>query len=194
MKPVSAPGIFQGRILGDAGGWLNFFPVNTSGWNEVAIILHTTFRVHVYCMPFDLHFWFKFHWNVLLWSNWQWTVVDFGLDNGLARNRRQTIIWTNDGLIHLGVHVSLSVDALVFCIEYCNYHIVQSSLLIVHSLQNHNDVIKWKHFPHCWPFVREFINHRWTPLIKASDAKLWCFLRSAPEQTVEQRSAKSKLG
>ena len=44
----------------------------------------------------------------------------------------------------------------------------------------HNDVMKWKHFPRYWPF-----GHRWIPLTKASDTELWCFLWSAPEQTVE---------
>ena len=28
--------------------------------------------------------------------------------------------------------------------------------------------------------------HRWIPLTKASGADLWCFLWSAPEQTVQQ--------
>ena len=32
----------------------------------------------------------------------------------------------------------------------------------------------------------EFTGHRWIPLAKASEAGLWCFLWSAPEQTVEQ--------
>ena len=31
------------------------------------------------------------------------------------------------------------------------------------------DVIKWKHFPRYWPFVGEFIVHRWIPLTKTSD-------------------------
>ena len=39
----------------------------------------------------------------------------------------------------------------------------------------HDDVIKWKHFPHYWPFVRGI------PRTKASDAEFWCFLWSAPE-------------
>ena len=34
----------------------------------------------------------------------------------------------------------------------------------------HDDVIKWKHFPRNWPFVRGI--HR--SLTKASDAELWC--------------------
>ena len=44
------------------------------------------------------------------------------------------------------------------------------------SLCNHYDVIKWKHFPCYWPFVREFIGPRWIPRTKASDAELRCFL------------------
>ena len=31
---------------------------------------------------------------------------------------------------------------------------------------------------------REFTGHRWISLTKASDAEFWCFLLSAPEQTV----------
>ena len=52
----------------------------------------------------------------------------------------------------------------------------------------HDDVIKWKHFPRNWPFARESTGQRWIPLTKASDAALWCFLWSPPEQTVEQTS------
>ena len=36
------------------------------------------------------------------------------------------------------------------------------------------------------PLWGEPSGHRWVPLTKASDAELWCFLWSAPEQTVEQ--------
>ena len=51
--------------------------------------------------------------------------------------------------------------------------------------QTHDDVIKWKHFPRNWPFVRGIHRSRWIPHTKASDAELWCFLWSASEQTVE---------
>ena len=50
----------------------------------------------------------------------------------------------------------------------------------------HDDVIKWKHFPRYWPFVREPTGHRWIPMTKASDVELWYFLWSAREQTFEQ--------
>ena len=46
-------------------------------------------------------------------------------------------------------------------------------------LASHDDVIKWKHLPHFWPFVRGI--HRWISLTKARNAELWCFLWSAPE-------------
>ena len=36
------------------------------------------------------------------------------------------------------------------------------------------------------PLCGEFTGHQWIPLTKGSDTKLWCFLWSAPEQTVEQ--------
>ena len=49
------------------------------------------------------------------------------------------------------------------------------------ALVLYDGVIKWKHFPRYWPFVREFTGQRWIPLTKASDAGLWYFLWSAPE-------------
>ena len=48
-------------------------------------------------------------------------------------------------------------------------------LYLLCFLMMHDDVIKWKHFPHYWPFV-----HQWIPHTKASKAELWCFLWSAP--------------
>ena len=36
------------------------------------------------------------------------------------------------------------------------------------------------------PLGGESTSHRWIPLAKAIDDELWCFLRFAPEQTVEQ--------
>ena len=36
------------------------------------------------------------------------------------------------------------------------------------------------------PLWEDSTSHQWIPLTKASDAELWCFLWSAPEQMVEQ--------
>ena len=46
-----------------------------------------------------------------------------------------------------------------------------------HSLwcRGHDDVIKWKHFPRYWPFVRGIYR------TKPSDVQLWCFRWSATE-------------
>ena len=51
-----------------------------------------------------------------------------------------------------------------------------------------DDVIKWKHFCVTGLLCGECTGHRWIPftITKASDAELWCFLLSAPEQTAEQ--------
>ena len=46
---------------------------------------------------------------------------------------------------------------------------------------NHDDDIKWKHFPRYWTFVRGIHRSRWIPRTKASGAELWCFRWSAPE-------------
>ena len=46
--------------------------------------------------------------------------------------------------------------------------------------RDHDDVIKWKHFPRYWPFVWGEIS-RWISHTKASDAELSYFLWSAPE-------------
>ena len=50
----------------------------------------------------------------------------------------------------------------------------------------HDDVIKWKPFPCSGPLWGESTGHRWIPLIKASDAELWCLILSAPQQRVMQ--------
>ena len=50
-------------------------------------------------------------------------------------------------------------------------------------ISNHDDVIKWKHFPRYWSFVWGI--HRSPGPVnsphKASDAELWCFLWFVPE-------------
>ena len=43
--------------------------------------------------------------------------------------------------------------------------------------------------PYCW----EFTGRWWIPLTKASDAELWCFLWSVPEQTVEQKMRRCRF-
>ena len=46
---------------------------------------------------------------------------------------------------------------------------------------NHDDVIKWKHFPRYWPFMRGIHRSPVNSRTKASDTELWCFLWSVSE-------------
>ena len=52
----------------------------------------------------------------------------------------------------------------------------------------HDDVMKWRHFPRNWPFVRGIHRSGWIPRTKASDAELWCFLWSVPEYKCSKQS------
>ena len=55
---------------------------------------------------------------------------------------------------------------------------------------SHGDVIKWKHIPRYWPFVREIRRSPMNSPHKASDAELFFnFIWSTPEQTVEKTVA-----
>ena len=49
-------------------------------------------------------------------SNWQWSSI--GLDNGLAPNRRQAIIWTNADPVHLRIHAAQGRDELIHSATY----------------------------------------------------------------------------
>ena len=61
-----------------------------------------------------------------------------------------------------------------------------SLLPFAKKTQSHDDVIKLNHFRVTGPLWGESTGHRWIPRTIASDADLWCFLWSAPEQTVKQ--------
>ena len=79
---------------------------------------------------------------------------------------RQVINWTN---------VSPDLWRHMSSLAHNSHH--NNFLLAV----SHDDVIKWKHFPRNWPFVRGIHRSRWIPHTKASDAELWCLLWSASE-------------
>ena len=54
------------------------------------------------------------------------------------------------------------------------------------TVYHYDGVIKWKKIPRYWLFVRGIHQPPGLPLTKASDAELWCFFGSEPEQTVKQ--------
>ena len=49
---------------------------------------------------------------------------------------------------------------------------VSNGALTYGRQRRHDDVIKWKHFPRYWPFVRGIHRSRWIPRTKARDAEL----------------------
>ena len=57
-----------------------------------------------------------------------------------------------------------------FCVAICNLPWYHKDLMCIHD-----DIIKWKHFPRYWPFVRGIHRSRWIHHTKASDAELWFF-------------------
>ena len=87
------------------------------------------------------------------------------------------------GLMHGGPvkHIRLTYASLNYVITATGWGNDLQSVPGQTFTWNHDDVIKWKHFPRYWPFVRGIHGHRWIPLTKASDAELWCFLSSASE-------------
>ena len=78
-------------------------------------------------------------------------------------------------------------DAITFTWHHCNmtssfHHVLYHQVPPIRvTCFRHDDVIKWKHFPRTWPFVRGIHRSRWIPNTKASDAELWCFLWSVSE-------------
>ena len=91
----------------------------------------------------------------------------------------------------INIYLSWSVDRFdgwwqvaghpIFCTR-CKYH---NNAKFGFRAPQDDYVIKWGHFPRYWPFVWRIHRSRLIPLTKASDAELWCFLWSAPEQTAE---------
>ena len=69
----------------------------------------------------------------------------------------QTIIWTNE---YRRIHASLSLNELtgfVYISSSFLAHVIYAptAFKVLHgNIGLHDDVIKWKHFPRYWPFVR----------------------------------------
>ena len=84
---------------------------------------------------------------------------------------------TLDSLVYR-VFIFLIIDTVMF--YFISFSTVWPRANISHDIRYfyHDDVIKWKHFPRNWPFVRGIHRPRWIPHTKASDAELWCFLWS----------------
>ena len=61
--------------------------------------------------------------------------------------------------------VIMSMSIRLWCMAYGNFQTVLMPANLAHFPCDifHDDVIKWKHFPRCWLFVRGTTGHRWIP-------------------------------
>ena len=92
-------------------------------WTQQLMINSTSSRQNGRHFADNIYFQVHFHeWKVLYFdsnftdicskgSNWQSPSI--GLDNGLAPNRRQAIIWTNANPIHWRIYAALGGDELI---------------------------------------------------------------------------------
>ena len=122
----------------------------------------------------------------ILWKHAQCTLI-----MRFAAGRRKTIHqWQCS--FHLKAVLSL-VKRIATVLDRCSdtgpggaeFYITVNMIMFSSHLTN-DDVTKWKHFPRYRPFVRG--NHR-PPVNSAHKGRwrrVWCFLWSAPEQTVVQ--------
>ena len=110
---------------------------------------------------------------------WVSKLTIIGLDNGLSPHRRESIIWTNAEILMTRtpgtkLQWNLKRNWYIFIQENAFENVVcemaaifsqpqcvsQLAHLSVSELNHHlfmklhDDVIKWKHFPRNWPFVR----------------------------------------
>ena len=106
----------------------------------------TTFMNSLSCVEIVV-LWFKVYRNLLHWV--QLTIASTSFDNGLTPKRQQVSIWSKDGLVYWRINAPFCLDELIFDEKLCAF-----SLLLYLVLYQHDDVMKWKHFPRYWPFVR----------------------------------------
>ena len=108
-------------------------------------------------------------------------VVSCGIGDVHSSDEKVGIMETPGCVSADKIHIVTTVGA-----AWRNSHQDYPGAPIVEKYWHHDDVINWKHFPRHWPFVRGIHRSLVVPLTKASEAELWCFLWSAPEQKLEQ--------
>ena len=79
----------------------------------------------------------------------------------------------------------ISDSTLIIKLSFKSIEPYLCSMFVINLLHNMMMSSNGNIFRVTGPLWEEFTGHRWIPLTKASDAELWCFLWSKPEQTVE---------
>ena len=100
-----------GNGLSPARRWPLCLVLNVlSPLDKMAAILQIFFSDVLSWMK-NVVFWLQFHWSLFL--RVQLTITQHCLDNGLAPNRRQAIIWTNADSLRWRIYAALVGDELI---------------------------------------------------------------------------------
>ena len=88
----------------------------------------------------------------------EWAFIPRGVINSQNRNDWNAYTDTNNILMNIYMALlctfSCSYIICLISIDYMNYLPIFSRTALLKLEQSHDDVIKWKHFPRNWPFVR----------------------------------------
>ena len=110
--------------------------------------------------------------EIELWNyNWKWAVI-------IQENAFEHVVCKSAAIWPQPQCVNMYDLKLILNMPHGSFWIWSQPLR-----GDHDDVIKWKHFPRYW----EFTGPQWIPPTKASDAELWRFLWSAPNKRLSKQ-------
>ena len=148
--------------------WISDWGIYSPNVLEIIVGVLQAFATRISIFRFDLKSIYRFYRYDLILPTWMH--VDMIELLFTSYNQEFGFLSVNTGVYHK----PLSSSDMTCHFQWCLIYTDRTSI-------PHDDVIKWKHFPRNWPFVRGIHRSRWIPRTKASDAELWCFLWSASE-------------
>ena len=172
MPHSSSPGVSYGCLL-----WTQGLTIDPSHKSHNALGKYLTMHHFVTEMYTQVHICYN---NVALWDVWDWCIVGFVrwvywatfvllyISSIGVNNQNQDsyhtgpcyILWLVDKFDEYHA-VALKVKSKSKNLHVKITAILQTAFSSSFSKIKHDDVIKWKHFPRFWPFVREFTGPRW---------------------------------
>ena len=89
---------------------------------------------------------------LLISFRFQQAIID--LENHISRNRCSSIIWSSVGQNEQPTPIIHIFWQSFFWKKYFLLQFIEIKIFLIFDVLCHDDVIKWKHFPRYWPFVR----------------------------------------
>ena len=111
---LCVPDFYWQKHLGYWSSMMSWCVLNSSPLNKMAALSQKIFSDAFLWMK-SFAFWLIFHWSLFL--RVQLTITQHCLDNGLALNRWQAVIWINADLIHWCIYAALGGDELIAVIK-----------------------------------------------------------------------------